>query len=93
MSLSYDGVEVKTVKRSIHSIVIPLAHIFNRSISTEIFSRKTETGQCNYNFKTENNNCNNFSRISLQDDTSLYEISVSLTPLVLTFSSVYSELT
>ena len=53
MSTSYDEVKMKTVKSIIHSIV-PLTHIFNRSISTGIFPERLKLAKVIPIFKSGN---------------------------------------
>ena len=54
MSTSYDEVKMKTVKSIIHSIVVPLTHIFNRSISTGIFPKRLKLAKVIPIFKSGN---------------------------------------
>ena len=54
MSTSYDEVKMKTVKSIIHSIVVPLTHTFNRSISTGIFPERLKLAKVIPIFKSGN---------------------------------------
>ena len=53
-SMSYDEVKMKTVKSIIHCIVVPLTHIFNRSIRTGILTERLKLAKVIPIFKSGN---------------------------------------
>ncbi len=66
ISKGFDDISIKTVKETINNIAVPLAHIFNSSLSSGVVPQKLKIAKIIPIFKSgEKNQFNNYRPISL----------------------------